>query len=175
MTIPTITRPTTDVDIVTDLDALRDTIELTNHYNEIVDATDGTTEAEASHHRRELDHTRSKLADLAAKVEASTITLTLQGLPSNQWNQTVARCTTTQGGRTTKDLNKLATLALAAMTTGMRGHDGEAIPVTADELAGLAGNLADSQILQLLETIQALNVPATSLPKETLTLLRSEN
>lgn len=168
-----VSTPTAQVRIVTDLDALRESITLTNRINALSSPTANRTEAEAAADARERERLLDDLRETAGRVDASTITLTLQGLHSNEWNQLVTRCTGMDNGRETKDLAKLARLSTPRMLTAVTAPDGT--PIEADETAvnGLVDSLTDSQTLELLQTIQELNTPVTSLPKETSALLKS--
>ncbi|BAQ32090.1 hypothetical protein [Bifidobacterium scardovii] len=168
----TITTPTARQEIVTDLDALRQCIDAANRLNDLKDES-GRTEAEAAASRRQRDALTVRLRELADRVRESTITLTLHGLKSNEWNQIVLQCTTTEHGQTTKDLPLLLSLSLPAMVDGLTDAHGKPLDMDRDEIQRLAKSLTDTQSLELLQTIQTLNTPASALPKEILTMLGS--
>ena len=166
----TIKPATATLDVVTDMEALRRAIDLTRRLEETKTPAPGTTEAEASTLRAEHDRMTDELKAAADAVTRSTLTLTLRGLPSNQWGQIVLRCTRKDG---TRDLNKLAQLALPAMATHAARADGTPVEASAQDLAAMAETLTDSQTMDALTLIQSLNTPPTGLPKAALTLISS--
>lgn len=168
-----VSTPTAQVRIVTDLDALRESITLTNRINTLSTPASGQTETEAAADAREREQLLDDLRDTAGRVDASTITLTLQGLHANEWNQLVTRCTVMDNEHATKDLAKLARLSTPRMLTAVTAPDGTVIEADETAVNGLIDSLTDSQTLELLQTIQELNTPVTSLPKETSALLKS--
>ncbi|MBW3088830.1 hypothetical protein KIH77_08860 [Bifidobacterium sp. 82T24] len=165
----TISRPTADVDVCTDLDALRQAILTADEINNLPPAANGMTEAEAAQTVRKRDELTARLNELGAKVRESSLTLTLRGLNSSQWNQIVAASTKSVDGKIVKDFQQLLTLALPRMLDHATWR-GETTDIDAERLAD---ELSDSQTMQLLETIQQLNTPATSLPKAVSELLNS--
>lgn len=169
----TVTPPTADHRIVTDMAALGHAIDLTGRINALT-TPNGATEAEVAATRRERDRLADQLRDAAQQVDASTITLTLHGLRSNAWNQIVTEHTRLgDDGRQERDLAAMLRQAVPAMLDTAADADGTPLKLNGKDLAGLLDSLTDSQTLDLWRTVQGLNTPATGLPKETLTLLAS--
>ena len=82
MTI-TITRPTAHHHIITDMQALADSIRLANRIREL-EADEPATEADASRARKERSGLHRQLKDLLERTRKSTLTVVLRGLPSSQ-------------------------------------------------------------------------------------------
>lgn len=174
MSLPLITRPSAQVNVVTDLNLLRETIQTANSLGRLPD-TPGLTEAETADNRAERERLTRRLSELKTQTDEHTITLTLTGLRANEWNQLVLRSTITEKNKPVKDLPKLLRLALPLMVTHVTDPTGTEIETTAADLEAFADSLADSQTLELLQTIQELNTPTTSLPKEITTMLAPAN
>ncbi|RSX56774.1 hypothetical protein [Bifidobacterium samirii] len=168
-----VSTPTARVGIVTDLTALRDSIDLTNRITTLDEPAQDMTEHETAALARERENLLESLAQTVQAVEASTITLTLKGLKSNEWNQIVTRCTTTADGRQTRDLARLALLAVPRMVQNVTDANGTMVDTDETAITTLVDSLTDTQTAELLTTVQELNTPVSSLPKETLTLLSS--
>lgn len=176
MSLPLITLPSAQVNVVTDLNLLRDTIQLANQLDQLPDATGSMTEREIAANRREREQLTRRLSELKTQTDEHTITLTLTGLRANEWNQIVLRATTvTEKNKPVKDLPKLLHLALPLMVTHVTDPTGTEIETTAADLEAFADSLADTQTLELLQTIQELNTPVVSVPKEVVTMLESTN
>lgn len=161
----TVQQPIGSHDIVTDLNTLRETIILAGRISQL-DKTDGMTEAETSTARAERDRLTEQLHGLVDKVRESTITIRLRGLRSSEWNQYILQCTRTVDGKPVKDGNKLLRLAVPGMVEGVLNHAGVPITMSDTDLNTLLESLADTQSYELLQTIQTLNSPAVSLPKD---------
>lgn len=82
----TITRPTAQHRIITDMQTLAESVRLGNRILEL-DATADATESEASERRREQDAVRKQLDSLLKIVEHKTLVVTFRGLNSSQWAQ----------------------------------------------------------------------------------------
>ncbi|QSY57784.1 hypothetical protein BLI708_00080 [Bifidobacterium imperatoris] len=118
--------PYTSVEIVTNMTALRAAIELTNRINELK-ALENMTEAEASAARGEREKLAKQLSKTVQDVQKSTLTVTLEGLRANEWNQLILRCTSMENGRQSRDMNRLLQLAFPAHAachqgSGRQGH-----------------------------------------------------
>lgn len=166
--------PQADAKIVMNMTALRESIELTNQINEL-EATENMTEAEASAARREREKLANRLGKTVQDVRESTLTVTLEGLRSNEWNQLTMRCTSVKNGRQSRDMDKLLHLAFPRMLRAIKDPDGTNMEASPESVNTLLDSLTDSQTAEILMTIKELNTPVTSLPKETLTLLESLN
>ncbi|PLS23784.1 hypothetical protein BLI708_00380 [Bifidobacterium imperatoris] len=166
--------PYTSVEIVTNMTALRAAIELTNRINELK-ALENMTEAEASAARGEREKLAKQLSKTVQDVQKSTLTVTLEGLRANEWNQLILRCTSMENGRQSRDMNRLLQLAFPRMLRAIKDPVGKAMEASPESVKTLLDSLTDSQTAEILTTIQELNTPVTSLPKETLTLLASLN
>lgn len=164
--------PYTSVEIVTNMTALRESIELTNRINELK-AGENMTEVEASAARSEREKLAKRLGKTVQEVQKSTLTVTLEGLRSNEWNQLILRCTGMENGRQSRDMDKLLHLAFPRMLRAVKDPDGNNMEASPEAVNTLLDSLTDSQTAEILQTIQELNTPVTSLPKETLTLLES--
>lgn len=175
MSLPLITRPSAQVNVVTDLNLLRDTIQLANQLDQLSDVTGSMTEREIAANRREREQLTRRLSELKTQTDEHTITLTLTGLRANEWNQLVLRSTITEKNKPVKDLPKLLHLALPLMVTHVTDSTGIEIETTATDLEAFADSLADTQTLELLQTIQELNTPVVSVPKEVATMLAPAN
>ena len=171
----TVTTPTAYARIVTDLQALRESIELTNRINDLATGGANLTEAETADNVRLRAQLFEDLRQSVKRADASTVTLNLHGLNANQWNELVIRCTSVKDGRETKDLAKLAALSVPRMLIEATDANGKHLPSDQTGVANLIRSLSDTQTVELLQTIQELNTPVTSLPKETRTLLESAN
>lgn len=175
MSLPLITPPSAQVNVVTDLDLLRDTVQAANRLGQLPDITGSMTEREIAANRRERERLTSLLSELKTQTDEHTITLTLTGLRANEWNQTVLRATVMEKNKPVKDLPKLLRLSLPLMVTHVADSTGTAIETTASDLEAFADSLTDTQTLELLQAIQELNTPVTNIPKEVLTLLEPAN
>jgi hypothetical protein len=150
----TIKRPTRSVEIVTDLQALQDSI---------VAASD----AQEAKGKTGVQALRQRAAELTQQVDESTLVLTLRGLNASQWNQIVIKRTDSKGNRLVKDWPGMISDALPVMlsTAHVKTDPDTTVELTASDLSELLSGLADSQVAELMQTVQVLNTPATSVPK----------
>ena len=89
-----IKRPTKTVDIVTDLDTLAQAVDLKQQIDDATPNTAGMTDAEICAAKKATDKLRRELKTKLKTIDESTVTLTLRGLGSSQWNQIVLATTT---------------------------------------------------------------------------------
>lgn len=148
ITVNPITR---DVEIVTDMQLLSDIIDLTNTINQ--------TEEPA---KKERD----RLAGMVKKLDSKTLVLTLKGMPSSPWNAIIIEHTDVREGRAVKDLQGIVADALPRMMSKAAYKGGEPVTLDEGEIESLVGSLTDTQVAELIQTIQTLNTPIDALPKE---------
>lgn len=142
---------TKDVEIVTDMQLLSDIIDLTNTINQ--------TEEPA---KKEKD----RLAGMVKELDSKTLVLTLKSLPSSPWNAIIIEHTDVREGRAVKDLQGIVADALPRMMSKAAYKGGEPVSLDAGEIESLVGSLTDTQVAELIQTIQTLNTPIDALPKE---------
>lgn len=161
----TITRPTAQHRIITDMQALAESVRLGNRIIEL-DATADSTEAEASERRKEQDAIRKQLDSLLKSVEHRTLVVTLRGLNSSQWAQITLKNSKTVQGRVVKDLPAIAKEAAPLMMESAEWADGDDVEFTGEEFSNLIDSMTDSQVNALMQTVQELNTPVVEIPKE---------
>ena len=155
-------RPQLTVDIVTNLVALQKTLMLTQ---ELVlmqqDETNAIRDGRSADEVLEEIHKTKELAD------RSVITITLQGLNHSKWSEYVIKNTENKEDEDTPTINvKQAALeAFPAMIIKAQ-YKLSKRSVSNDDVKELLPNLADSQITDIITTIQNLNEPTTAFPKE---------
>lgn len=162
-----IKRPTKTVDIVTDLDTLAQAVDLKQRIDDATPNTAGMTDAEICAAKKATDKLRRELKTKLKTIDESTVTLTLRGLGSSQWNQIVLATTTVdqKTGKQERDINGLLMEALPAMIVNTEQH-GE--PVEFDPVAdvpALLEAIVDTQTVELLVAVQQLNTPQVEVPK----------
>lgn len=161
----TITRPTAQHRIITDMQTLAESVRLGNRILEL-DATADATESEASERRREQDAVRKQLDSLLKIVEHKTLVVTFRGLNSSQWAQITLKNSKTVQGRVVKDLPAIAKEAAPLMLESAEWADGDDVEFTDAEFAKLIDSMTDSQVNALMQTVQELNTPVVEIPKE---------
>lgn len=166
----TVTRPTAEHRIVTDMDALAESVRLSNRIVEIGQG-EPATESEASDLRTERETIRGKLSDILDEIDRTTIVVTLRGLSSSQWAQITIKHTKAVGDRVVRDLPAIAAEAAPLMLEHAAWADGRAADITPGEFAGLIETMTDSQVNDLMRQVQDLNTPVTEVPKEVTRLL----
>lgn len=162
-----IKRPTKTVDIVTDLDTLAQAVDLKQQIDDATPNTAGMTDAEICAAKKATDKLRRELKTKLKTIDESTVTFTLRGLGSSQWNQIVLATTTVdqKTGKQERDINGLLMEALPAMIVNTEQH-GE--PVEFDPVAdvpALLDAIVDTQTVELLVAVQQLNTPQAEVPK----------
>lgn len=156
------TRPQLTVDIVTDLVSLQKTLMLTQ---ELVlmqqDETDAIRDGRSADEVLEEIHKTKELAD------RSVITVTLQGLNHSKWSEYVLKNTESKedADSPTIDVKQAALDAFPAMIVSAQ-YKLSKKNVSNDDVKQLLPELADSQITDIITTIQNLNEPTTAFPKE---------
>lgn len=163
-----IKRPTKTVDIVTDLDALAQAVDLKQQIDDATPDPAGMTDAEICAAKKATDKLRRELKTKLKTIDESTVTFTLRGLGSSQWNQIVLATTTVdqKTGKQERDINGLLMEALPAMIVNTEQH-GE--PVEFDPVAdvpALLDAIVDTQTVELLVAVQQLNTPQAEVPKD---------
>lgn len=162
-----IKRPTKTVDIVTDLDALAQAVELKQQIDDATPNTAGMTDAEICAAKKATDKLRRELKTKLKTIDESTVTLTLRGLGSSQWNQIVLATTTVdqKTGKQERDINGLLMEALPAMIVNTEQH-GEPVEFDpAADVPALLDAIVDTQTVELLVAVQQLNTPQAEVPK----------
>lgn len=162
-----IKRPTKTVDIVTDLDTLAQAVDLKQQIDDATPNTAGMTDAEICAAKKATDKLRRELKTKLKTIDESTVTFTLRGLGSSQWNQIVLATTTVdqKTGKQERDINGLLMEALPAMIVNTEQH-GE--PVEFDpavDVPALLDAIVDTQTVELLVAVQQLNTPQVEVPK----------
>lgn len=161
----TVTRPTAECRIITDMQALAESIRLGNRILEL-DRTDAGTESEASELRAERERNGKELKALMEKTEDRTLVVTLRGLNASHWAQITVKHSKTVHDRLVKDLPAIAAEAAPLMLESARWADGRQAEMSQPEFAALIESMTDSQIGDLMRTVQELNTPVTEIPKE---------
>ena len=162
-----IKRPTKTVDIVTDLDTLAQAVDLKQQIDDATPNTAGMTDAEICAAKKATDKLRRELKTKLKTIDESTVTLTLRGLGSSQWNQIVLATTTVdqKTGKQERDINRLLTEALPAMIVNTEQH-GEPVEFDpAADVPALLEAIVDTQTVELLVAVQQLNTPQVEVPK----------
>ena len=162
-----IKRPTKTGDIVTDLDALAQAVDLKQQIDDAAPNTAGMTDAEICAAKKAADKLRRELKTKLKTIDESTVTLTLRGLGSSQWNQIVLATTTVdqKTGKQERDINRLLTEALPEMIISVeqQGEPVEFAPQT--DVPALLEAIVDTQTVELLVAVQQLNTPQVEVPK----------
>ena len=162
-----IKRPTKTVDIVTDLDALAQAVDLKQQIDDATPNPAGMTDAEICAAKKAADKLRRELKTKLKTIDESTVTLTLRGLGSSQWNQIVLATTTVdqKTGKQERDFNRLLTEALPEMIINVEQH-GEPVEFDpAADVPALLEAIVDTQTVELLVAVQQLNTPQVEVPK----------
>lgn len=162
-----IKRPTKTVDIVTDLDALAQAVDLKQQIDDATPDPAGMTDAEICAAKKATDKLRRELKTKLKTIDESTVTFTLRGLGSSQWNQIVLATTTVdqKTGKQERDINGLLTAALPEMIINVeqQGKPFEFDPQT--DVPALLEAIVDTQTVELLVAVQQLNTPQVEVPK----------
>ena len=162
-----IKRPTKTVDIVTDLETLAQAVDLKQQIDDATPNTAGMTDAEICAAKKATDKLRRELKTKLKTIDESTVTLTLRGLGSSQWNQIVLATTTVdqKTGKQERDINRLLTEALPEMIINTEQH-GEPVEFDpAADVPALLEAIVDTQTVELLVAVQQLNTPQVEVPK----------
>ena len=162
-----IKRPTKTVDIVTDLDALAQAVDLKQQIDDATPNPAGMTDAEICAAKKATDKRRRELKTKLKTIDESTVTLTLRGLGSSQWNQIVLATTTVdqKTGKQERDINRLLTEALPEMIISVE-RQGEPVEFDpAADVSALLEAIVDTQTVELLVAVQQLNTPQVEVPK----------
>lgn len=162
-----IKRPTKTVDIVTDLDTLAQAVDLKQQIDDATPNTAGMTDAEICAAKKATDKLRRELKTKLKTIDESTVTFTLRGLGSSQWNQIVLATTTVdqKTGKQERDINGLLMEALPAMIVNTEQH-GEPVEFDpAADVPALLEAIVDTQTVELLVAVQQLNTPQVEVPK----------
>lgn len=162
-----IKRPTKTVDIVTDLDALAQAVDLKQQIDDATPNPAGMTDAEICAAKKATDKLRRELKTKLKTIDESTVTLTLRGLGSSQWNQIVLATTTVdqKTGKQERDINRLLTEALPEMIISVE-QQGEPVEFdTQTDVPALLEAIVDTQTVELLVAVQQLNTPQVAVPK----------
>lgn len=162
-----IKRPTKTVDIVTDLDALAQAVELKQQIDDATPDPAGMTDAEICAAKKATDKLRRELKTKLKAVDESTVTLTLRGLGSSQWNQivTVSMTVNAVTGKQERDISNLLLLALPAMIVSVE-QQGKPVEFDSEtDVPALLEAIVDTQTVELLVAVQQLNTPQVEVPK----------
>lgn len=162
-----IKRPTKTVDIVTDLDALAQAVDLKQQIDDATPDPAGMTDAEICAAKKATDKLRRELKTKLKAVDESTVTLTLRGLSSSQWNQivTVSMTVNAVTGKQERDISNLLLLALPAMIVSVE-QQGKPVEFDSEtDVPALLEAIVDTQTVELLVAVQQLNTPQVEVPK----------
>lgn len=147
----TVTRPTKQFEIVTDLQAVRDSLKAAQ---------------EMKAQKRVSTAKKDELKRLLQQVDESTLVLNLQGLNSSKWNMLVIKNTEVVKDRMVKDVQKLVLDSVPDMLQSAQWKTtGAAVEFEDGELAELIESMSDSQTGELMVAVQELNSPNASVPK----------
>ena len=150
----TITRPSTTVDVITDLQALREALEAAQDIQQ-----GGATP-------------KTRLKALKRRVDESTLVLHLHGLTSSRWNMIVVKRTRTDGDRIVKDWPGMIADALPDMLDKAEWKTSkDPVDLSGDALSALLDSMSDTQTRDVMVTVQELNTPVTTVPKALADLL----
>lgn len=170
----TITRPTKNVDIITDMTLMSQIVDAANSLHDLQqEATTGLTETELSARNAEIQEAQENLKKFIAQQDEKTITLALRALNASHWIMVVTKNTHTVEGKIVKDFPAMIAQALPLMLeTATWKATGETEDMGGpEEIKQFVDSLLDTQIMDLAETLQELNSPVTTLPKEILNLI----
>lgn len=163
-----IKRPTKTVDIVTDLDALAQAVDLKQQIDDATPDPAGMTDAEICAAKKATDKLRRELKTKLKTIDESTVTLTLRGLGSSQWNQivTVSMTVNAVTGKQERDISNLLLLALPAMIVSVE-QQGKPVEFDSEtDVPALLDAIVDTQTVELLVAVQQLNTPQAEVPKD---------
>lgn len=162
-----IKRPTKTVDIVTDLETLAQAVDLKQQIDDATPDPAGMTDAEICAAKKATDKLRRELKTKLKAVDESTVTLTLRGLSSSQWNQivTVSMTVNAVTGKQERDISNLLLLALPAMIVSVE-QQGKPVEFDSEtDVPALLEAIVDTQAVELLVAVQQLNTPQAEVPK----------
>lgn len=162
-----IKRPTKTVDIVTDLDALNQAVDLKQQIDDATPDPAGMTDAEICAAKKATDKLRRELKNKLKTIDESTVTFTLRGLGSSRWNQIVLATTTVdqKTGKQERDINRLLTEALPEMIISVEQQGSPVKFDPAADVPALLEAIVDTQTVELLVAVQQLNTPQVEVPK----------
>lgn len=159
----TIIKPTTTVELVTDLQALRESVLASNDLQ-----TPSAAKAEGQTQTKAL----AALHALVDRVEDSTLILTLRGLTSSQWNMITVKHSHVENDRIVKDWPAMVEESLPLMLASVKWKTKDApIDLEPGELHDLIEAMSDTQVQDLMVNIQELNSPVVEVPKAVLALI----
>lgn len=162
-----IKRPTKTVDIVTDLETLAQAVDLKQQIDDATPDPAGMTDAEICAAKKATDKLRRELKTKLKAVDESTVTLTLRGLSSSQWNQivTVSMTVNAVTRKQERDISNLLLLALPAMIVSVE-QQGKPVEFDSEtDVPALLEAIVDTQTVELLVAVQQLNTPQAEVPK----------
>ena len=153
----TVNKPTKGVEIVTDMEALQESINAANELNAARDA--GKVD-------KTIQTKKTTIEKLVAKVDESTIVMRLHGLNASAWNMIVIANQSVEGDRIVKDWPKMVADAIPQMIeSAVWKTSGDAIEFADGDLAELLDSLTDVQTMDLIVAVQELNTPTSTVPK----------
>ena len=153
----TVNKPTKGVEIVTDMEALQESINAANELNAARDT--GKVD-------KTIQTKKTALKKLVAKVDESTIVMRLHGLNASAWNMIVIANQSVEGDRIVKDWPKMVADAIPQMLeSAVWKTSGDAIEFADGDLARLLDSLTDVQTMDLIVAVQELNTPTSTVPK----------
>ena len=153
----TVNKPTKGVEIVTDMEALQESINAANELNAARDT--GKVD-------KTIQPKKTALKKLVAKVDESTIRMRIHGLNASKWNMIVIANQSVEGDRIVKDWPKMVADAIPQMLeSAVWKTSGDAIEFADGDLAELLDSLTDVQTMDLIVAVQELNTPTASVPK----------
>jgi hypothetical protein len=153
----TVNKPTKGVEIVTDMEALQESINAANELNAARDT--GKVD-------KTIQTKKTTLKKLVAKVDESTIVMRLHGLNASAWNMIVIAHQSVEGDRIVKDWPRMVAEAIPQMLeSAVWKTSGDAIEFADGDLAELLDSLTDVQTMDLIVAVQELNTPTATVPK----------
>ena len=153
----TVNKPGKTVEIVTDMEALQESINAANELNAARDA--GKVD-------KTIQTKKTTLKKLVAKVDESTIRMRIHGLNASACNMIVIANQSVKGDRIVKDWPKMVADAIPQMLeSAVWKTSGDAIAFADGDLAELLDSLTDVQTMDLIVAVQELNTPTASVPK----------
>jgi hypothetical protein len=163
----TITKPTKTVEIVTDLAALRESIIAAQELEDANKDQQPRNKTAAAKHRSSIQAKKVQLKELVAKVDSSTLNLTLTGLISSKWNMIAVKNSHVDDDRVIKDWPAMVAEALPDMLESAQWKiSGEQVELNDSDLKEFIESLSDTQVQDLMINIQELNSPIVAVPKD---------
>lgn len=164
-----VNRPTETVSVITDMQALQKTIDAANRIGQAKNRVQDRdlSEAEQGAARRDLKKAVQDARTLRDGLKHVTLRITLKGLPVTRWMQVSLSNTHEQKGAEVRDLPAMVKEALPEMIVKTEWADGRPADMGGRKgIEQFADSLSDTQMADLIQAVQDVNSPVTSLPKQ---------